>query len=66
MGKRLSLFVGDAQVDSGQGIADRPGHPFAVQGVGGDDPRLGHAIALQHDLAGTGLKLAMGFGQHRG
>ena len=57
--------VGDAHGDAGQGMADGAGHALAVIGVGRVHVGLGHAVALEHGMAGACKPFAMGFGEQR-
>ena len=57
--------IGDAHGDAGQGMADRAGHALAVIGVGGVHVGFGHAVALEHGVAGARGPFAMGIGEQR-
>ena len=46
------VALGQAQLDPGQGQPDRARPALAVVGVGDVHDRLGHAVALEHPLAG--------------
>ena len=57
--------IGDAHGHAGQRMADRAGHAIAVIGVRGVHVGLGHAVALEHGVAGARRPFAMGVGEQR-
>ena len=59
------MVVGNAHLDAVYRLAHAAYAPLAHQGVGSDDCRLRHPIALEHDLAGALLEIAVGVGQQR-
>lgn len=51
------VLASDAQIDAGNGKADRPRPGLAIDGIGADDHRLRRALSLENPLHGPELEL---------